>query len=102
VEIFPQAYLEYCEIGENTVISSGAIIGTGPQDLGYGGEPTKVVVGDNCQIREHVTIHRASGEGKETRIGNKCLLMVGAHVAHNCKLGDNVILANLVTLADML
>ena len=99
VEIFPNAYLEHCEIGENTIISSGAVIGTGPQDLGYGGESTKVVVGDNCQIREHVTIHRASGEGKETRIGNNCLLMVGAHIAHNCELGNNVILANLVTLA---
>ena len=99
VEIFPNAYLEYCEIGENTVISSGAIIGTGPQDLGYGGEDTKVVIGEKCQIREHVTVHRAAGEGSATTIGNNCLLMVGAHVAHNCKLGNHVILANLVTLA---
>lgn len=99
VEIFPQAYLEYCDIGANTVISTGAVIGTGPQDLGYKGELTKTVIGENCQIREHVTVNRASGEGNTTRVGDNCMLMTGAHVAHNCGLGNNVILANLVTLA---
>ncbi|MDD3014073.1 MAG: hypothetical protein PHC34_10260, partial [Candidatus Gastranaerophilales bacterium] len=98
VEIFPHAYLEHCEIGSNTIISSGAIIGTAPQDLGYKGESTKVIIGDNCQIREHVTVNRASGEGNITKIGNNCMLMTGSHVAHNCKLGNNVILANLATL----
>lgn len=98
VEIYPHAYLEHCEIGKNSVISSGAIIGTAPQDLGYKGEATKVIIGENCQIREHVTVNRASGEGNLTRVGNGCLLMTGSHVAHNCKLGDNVILANLATL----
>jgi UDP-N-acetylglucosamine acyltransferase len=99
VSIFPQVYLENCEIGENTTISTGAVIGTAPQDLGYKGELTRVIIGDNCQIREHVTVNRASGEGNVTKIGNSCMLMTGAHVAHNCQLGDNVILANLVTLA---
>jgi UDP-N-acetylglucosamine acyltransferase len=98
VEIYPHAYLEHCEIGKNTIISSGAIIGTAPQDLGYKGELTRVIIGENCQIREHVTVNRASGEGTITSIGNNCLLMTGSHVAHNCKLADNVILANLATL----
>lgn len=99
VKIIANAYLEHCEIGENTVISPFATIGTAPQDLGYKDEPTKAIVGANCLIKENVTINRAANAGDmTTRIGNKCLLMVGAHVAHNCKLEDEVILANLVTL----
>lgn len=98
VKIIANAYLEFCEIGEGTTISPFASIGTAPQDLGYKNEPTKVVVGKNCLIRESVTINRASGEGAETVVGNKCLLMTGSHVAHNCHLADEVILANLVTL----
>lgn len=98
VKIIASAYLEYCEIGINTVISPFASIGTAPQDLGYKNEPTKTVVGANCLIKENVTINRGSGEGTSTVVGNKCLLMVGSHVAHNCQLEDEVILANLVTL----
>ena len=98
-EIFPQVYLENCDIGKNCIVSTGAVLGTAPQDLGYKGELTKVIIGDGCQIREHVTVNRASGEGNITEISNDCLIMTGAHVAHNCKLGNNVILANLVTLA---
>lgn len=99
VKIIANAYLEFCEIGEGTVISPFASIGTPPQDLGYKGEPTKVVVGKNCMIKENVTINRAANCGDmTTTVGNKCLLMVGSHVAHNCKLDDEVILANLVTL----
>lgn len=99
VKIIANAYLEHCEIGENTVISPFATIGTAPQDLGYKGEPTKAIVGANCLIKENVTINRAANCGDlTTRVGNKCLLMVGSHVAHNCQLADEVILANLVTL----
>ena len=98
VKIIASAYLEHCEIGENTVISPFASIGTAPQDLGYKNEATKTIVGANCLIKENVTINRASGEGNATVVGNKCLLMVGAHVAHNCQIADEVILANLVTL----
>ena len=97
-EIGPNAYIEHSTIGEGTIISPFASVGTPPQDLGYKNEPTKVIVGKNCQIREYATIHRASGEGKSTVIGDKCLLMVSSHVAHNCVLDDEVILANLVTL----
>lgn len=98
VKIIANAYLEFCEIGEGTTISPFATIGTDPQDLGYKQEPTNVIVGKNCLIKENVTINRASGEGNSTVVGDKCLLMVGAHVAHNCRVGDEAILANLVTL----
>lgn len=99
IKIIANAYLEHCEIGEGTVISPFASIGTPPQDLGYKNEPTKVIIGANCLIKENVTINRAANCGDmTTKIGNKCLLMVGAHVAHNCQLADEVILANLVTL----
>jgi len=97
-EIFPHAYLEHCEIGKNCTIHSGAVIGTGPQDLSYKGESTKVIIGDSCLIREHVTVNRASGEGNITRVGNECMLMTGAHVAHNCKVGNNVVIANIALL----
>ena len=67
--------------------------------MGYKGEPTKVVIGNETIIKENVTIHRGAACGDfTTRIGNKCLLMVGSHIAHNCVLADQVILANLVTL----
>lgn len=98
VKIIANAYLEFCEIGEGTVISPYASIGSAPQDLGYKNEPTKVVVGKNCLIRENVTINRASGEGNETVIGNKVMLMTGSHIAHNCHVADEVIMANLATL----
>jgi len=98
VKIVANAYLEFCEIGEGTVISPFASIGTPPQDLSYKNEPTNVIVGKNCLIKENVTINRASGEGNSTIVGDKCLLMVGAHVAHNCKVGNEAIMANLVTL----
>lgn len=100
VKIGSGAKLEFCHIGEGTQISSHAIIGTPPQDLGYKGQKTGVVVGKNCQIREFVTINRsAKNDGDKTIVGDNCLLMTSAHVAHDCKLGNNVILANLVTLA---
>lgn len=98
VKVVANAYLEYCEIGDGTVISPFASIGTPPQDLSYKNEPTKVVIGKNCLIKEYVTVNRASGEGNATVIGNKCLLMASSHVAHNCVLEDEVIMANLATL----
>lgn len=99
VKIMPNAYLEYCEIGEGTVISPFASIGTAPQDLGYKNEPTKSIIGKNCIIKEYATVNRASGEGNATIVGDKCLLMTSSHVAHNCVLENEVILANLATLA---
>ena len=97
--VIANAYIEYAEIGEDCIISPFSTIGSEPQDLGYKGEETKVVIGNGTIIKENVTIHRGAACGDfTTRIGNKCLLMVGSHVAHNCVLEDEVILANLVTL----
>lgn len=98
-KITAYAYIECAEIGEDCTISSFATIGTEPQDLGYKGEETKVIIGDGTIIKENVTVHRAAACGDfTTRVGKKCLLMVGSHVAHNCVLEDEVILANLATL----
>ena len=97
--IIANAYIEFAEIGENCTISPFSTIGSEPQDLGYKGEKTKVVIGNETIIKENVTIHRAAACGDfTTRVGNKCLLMVGTHVAHNCVIEDQAILANLVTL----
>jgi UDP-N-acetylglucosamine acyltransferase len=90
--------VEYATIGENTVISAFAVIGTEPQDLGYKGEKTGVIIGQNCQIREFVTVNRAAKEGN-TIVGDNCLLMTSSHVGHNGFLEDNVILANNAILA---
>ena len=105
------------EINENTVIQSHVNIsghtkiGKGnmiypfvsindPQDLKYKGEPTVLVIGDNNKIREYVTINPGTiGGGGKTIIGNNCLFMVSSHVAHDCQLGNNIIIANNVAIA---
>jgi UDP-N-acetylglucosamine acyltransferase len=87
-------------IGKNNVIFPFASIGLEPQDLKFKGEKSKVVIGDNNKIREHVTIHLGTQDGAMvTKIGSNCLLMVGVHIAHDCVVGDHVILANNATLA---
>src|ERR1051325_9693992 len=87
-------------IGERTRIFPFAAIGFKPQDLKYKGEPSSLVIGRDNTIREHVTINTGTeGGGMVTRIGDYCLLMVGAHVAHDCRIGDHVIMANNATLA---
>ncbi|TNE34232.1 MAG: acyl-ACP--UDP-N-acetylglucosamine O-acyltransferase [Alphaproteobacteria bacterium] len=86
-------------IGAGTTIFPFASVGTPPQDLKYSGEDSRLVIGENCNIREHVTINPGTaGGGMVTEIGNNCLLMVGAHVAHDCRIGSNVILVNNATL----
>ena len=97
-KIAESANIQFAHIGKNTRISAFAAIGGEPQDLGYKGEKTGVIIGDNCWIREFATVHRGSGEGTNTVVGNNCLLMAYTHVAHNCHLGDNVIMANAATL----
>lgn len=84
----------WTSIGKNCTIHSGAVIGGDPQDLKFAGEKSYVIIGDNCSIRECVTINRATGEDNETRIGNNVLLMATTHIAHNCILGNNVIISN--------
>ena len=97
-KIGESANIQFAKIGKNTKISPFASIGGEPQDLGYKGEKTGVIIGENCWIREFATVNRASGEGTNTIVGNNCLLMAYSHVAHNCVLGDNVIMANAATI----
>lgn len=87
-------------IGKSNVIFPFATIGLEPQDLKFKGEKSKIFIGDNNKIREHVTIHLGTKDGTMmTKIGSGCLLMVGVHIAHDCVIGDNVVMANNATLA---
>lgn len=87
-------------IGERNLIGSFATVGGAPQDLSYKGEPTELIIGNDNQIREYASIHRGTpgGTGK-TVIKSNCLLMAYIHVAHDCRVGNNVIMANVATLA---
>ncbi len=87
-------------IGCGNDIGSFCTIGSPPQDIHYRGEPTELIIGDNNTIREYVSINRGTANGNyRTVIGNNNLLMAYAHIAHDCVLEDNVILANAATLA---
>ena len=86
-------------IGAETEIFPFASVGLPPQDRKYRGEASRLEIGRNCTIREHVTINPGTeGGGMLTRIGEECLLLVGAHVAHDCQIGNHVILVNYATL----
>jgi UDP-N-acetylglucosamine acyltransferase len=100
VEIFSHVNIVgHTKIGEGTKIFPFASIGTAPQDLKFKGEFTKLVIGKNNTIREYVTINPGTESGGNiTSIGNNCLFMISSHVAHDCKIGNNVILANNVPL----
>lgn len=90
----------HTRIGENTHIFPFASIGLKPQDLKFKGEESELIIGKRNQIREHVTMNPGTqGGGLVTRVGDDCLFMVGAHVAHDCILGDHIIMANNATLA---
>ena len=80
-------------VGAGCRFHAGCVIGDFPQHLGYKGEPTRTVIGERSVFREYVTVHRAM-PGGETRLGSDCFLMAGAHVAHDCAVGDGVVLAN--------
>src|SRR4029077_3716852 len=87
-------------IGEETRVFPFVSIGLAPQDLKYAGEPSETRIGQRNHIREFVTVHRGTaGGGMLTQIGDDCLLMAQAHVAHDCILGNGVIMANAATLA---
>jgi len=87
------------KIGNGTIIFPFASIGNAPQDLKFKGENTKLEIGKNNKIREYVTIHPGTeGGGGLTKIGDNCLFMISSHVAHDCKVGNNVIIANNVPL----
>ncbi len=114
----------YCVVGDNVVLGDGVTlishvsvdgrtrigartqlypfssIGHQPQDLKYEGEASTVTIGEDCVLREYVTINPGtSGGGMETRVGRNCLLMVGVHIAHDCRVGDHVVMANQASLA---
>ncbi|MDK9699894.1 MAG: acyl-ACP--UDP-N-acetylglucosamine O-acyltransferase [bacterium] len=86
-------------IGERCRIAHGAVIGTDPQDLKFKNEPTIAQIGNDCVIREYVTVNRGTIAHGITTIGNNCMLMAYVHVAHDCIVGNNVILANCVNMA---
>jgi UDP-N-acetylglucosamine acyltransferase len=100
-----------CEISSSALIASGtrirkncrvfhgAVLGTIPQDLKFGGEKTTLEIGENTTIREFATLNRGTEDKWKTVIGNNCLLMAYSHIAHDCSLGNNVIVANSVNMA---
>lgn len=97
----------HTRIGPEVVLFPFCTVGMAPQDLKYRGEPTRVEIGARTQVREHCTIHRGTVTGRGiTKVGSGCLIMAVAHVAHDCSLGDHVIIANNavmgghVTIAD--
>lgn len=93
--IGPYVLIEgYTIIGEKCDLSAASVLGGLPQDDKYKGEPTQVIIGDETKIREYVTIHRATGEGNATRVGNNCHIMAYSHLAHNCQVGNGVSIAN--------
>jgi UDP-N-acetylglucosamine acyltransferase len=96
VEIGAHAVLEgRVRVGARARLGHGAVIGTPPQDLKYReGTPSGVVIGEDTVIRELSTVHRATHEGHDTRIGRGCLLMSTTHVGHDCTVGDHVIMIN--------
>lgn len=87
-------------IGERNFIGHGSVLGTPPQDKKWNSRVASwLQVGEDNTFREYVTANRATGEGESTLIGSRCMLMANSHVAHNCKVGDEVIMANVATLA---
>jgi len=86
-------------IGARTVIHPFASLGSAPQSVKYRGGPTRLVVGADCDIREGVTLNSGTEDDRGvTQVGDRCFLMVGAHVAHDCLVGNNVVFANNVVL----
>ena len=100
VELISNIHIEgNTKIGKGTKIYPFSSIGTAPQDLKYKGENNSLEIGENNVIREYVTINPGTvGGGNKTVIGNNCLFMISSHIAHDCNVGNNVILANNVPL----
>ncbi|MFM6933809.1 MAG: acyl-ACP--UDP-N-acetylglucosamine O-acyltransferase [Flavobacteriales bacterium] len=86
-------------IGEDCEVFPGAVLGVIPQDLKFDNEYTTVEIGNNTKIRECVTIHRGTSDKMKTAVGDNCLLMTYVHVAHDCQIGNNVILASYTGLS---
>ena len=86
-------------MGKNCRVFTGAVLGTDPQDLKYAGEKTTLEIGDNTTVREFCTLNRGSSHRLKTVVGSQTLLMAYVHIAHDCIIGNNVILANAVNMA---
>ncbi|MCB9261908.1 MAG: acyl-ACP--UDP-N-acetylglucosamine O-acyltransferase [Flavobacteriales bacterium] len=91
--------MEGARIGKNCRIFPGAVISAIPQDLKFAGEDTTVEIGDNTTIRECVTVNRGTKTRNKTVVGNNCLLMAYSHIAHDCIIGNNVIIGNASQIA---
>lgn len=89
----------WTEIGPNCRITHSVCLGQEPQDVKYSGEETYVKIGSGNLIREFTTVHRATGEGNETRVGDDNFIMAYVHIAHNCVVGNGTVLSNLTTMA---
>ena len=90
----------HTSIGKNNKIYPFASIGNDPQDMKYDGEKTKLIIGDNNTIREHVTINPGTIQGGGiTKVGNNNLIMISAHIAHDCIIGNNIVIANSASIA---
>jgi UDP-N-acetylglucosamine acyltransferase len=89
----------WTRVGNDSHVHHGAVLGTAPQDLKYSGEESYLELGDHVVVREFVTANLGSGAGMTTRIGSHTMLMACAHVAHNCVIGDHVVIANAVLFA---
>jgi UDP-N-acetylglucosamine acyltransferase len=100
VKVHSFAYIEgHTTIGDRCEIFPHTCIGTPPQDISYTGAPTRLEIGEECIIREGATIHRASEKGEGlTRVGARCFLMAQAHIGHDCRVGDDVIITNSTAL----
>ncbi len=94
VHVFPDV-----KIGKGTRIFDGAVLGAVPQDLKFAGERTFLEIGERCVIREYATLHRGTASTGKTSVGDDALVMAYAHVAHDCRLGNGVVLSNAVQLA---
>src|ERR1051325_120233 len=84
----------HATIGRNCRIHHGALVGGEPQDLSFDGSPSRVTIGDGTVVREYATVHRATKPGAATVVGPDCYLMANSHVAHDCVLGERVIVCN--------
>ncbi len=99
-KVGPHVHLTgHTRIGSGTVIHTGAVIGGEPQDIHYNGEVSYVEIGENCTLREYVTVHRGTEEGSVTKVGDRVMLMALSHLGHNCQIANDVIVANTSLLA---
>ena len=100
VKIWANAYIcKFTEIGEDSEIHMGAVIGHLPQDLSFKEKRSRLIIGKHNIIREYATIHRGTQEGSATVIGDDNFIMGFVHIGHNCKLGNNIVIANATALS---